>query len=67
MTRYLVAQTPGSGVWRHYLCGWHGDVPIWLPVREEALKLDEQSARQLVDQLDTRYRGVVQHVVEEIA
>jgi hypothetical protein len=49
------------------LCGWHGDVPIWLPVREEALKLDEQSARQLVDQLDTRYRGVVQHVVEEVA
>lgn len=67
MTRYLLAQTAGSGTWRHYLCGWHDDVPIWLPVREEALKLDEQTARQLVDRFDTRYRRVVQHHIEEIA
>jgi hypothetical protein len=67
VTKYLVAQTPGSGTWRHYLCGWHGDVPVWLPAREEALKLDEPTARQLVDRFDTRYRRVVQHLVEEVA
>lgn len=22
--RYVVAQAPKSGVWLHYLCGWHG-------------------------------------------
>jgi len=67
VTIYVVVQSPESGSWRHYLCGWHGDVPVWYPTRDDALKLDEETARQIVDKLDTRYRRVVRHDIEELS
>lgn len=63
MSRYVVAQTPESGAWRHYLCGWYGDVPAWDTSRDRALKLDEQAAHQLVDRFDRR---AVWHYIEEL-
>jgi hypothetical protein len=72
--RYIVAQVPDSGAWRHYLWGWIGDdgwvrdereVPVFYSDRAQALVLDETTARQLAARFDARYRHVVQHVVEE--
>jgi hypothetical protein len=36
--------------------------------REQALKLDDQAARRLVDQFDTRYgrSEMVHHLIEEL-
>lgn len=66
MSRYVVAQTPDSGSWIHYLCGWYGEVPVWERDRERALKVDEASARQLVERFDHRYKRVVRHYIEEL-
>jgi hypothetical protein len=59
-------QSPGSKRWDHYFCGWFGDVPRFSPYRPDALEMDREIAEQLVDQLDTRYRRVVQHSIEEL-
>jgi len=83
--RFIVVQAATSGAWRHYLCAWvksgvhvqdaTGEVaralPVWLAARDQALKLDAQVARQLVDHFDIRYgqtegSRVVQHLVEEL-
>lgn len=65
--RYVVAQSPGSVRWRHYFFGWFGDVPRWSPYRPDALRVDAETAAQLVDQFDTRYRKVVKHLIEEVS
>jgi hypothetical protein len=82
--RFVVVQAAASGAWRHYLHAWvkngvrvqdaTGDpraLPVWLAARDQALKLDAQTAQQLVDHFDTRYRQtegrrVVQHLAEEL-
>ena len=68
--RYVVAQTPRRGAWLHYLSGWHGDVPAWDDRRARALKLDEQTALQLVERFDERYRcpaSGLRNYVEEVS
>lgn len=70
--RYVVVQTPvqtpvSARGWRHYLSGWHGDVPTWSSQRDDALKLDEQVALRFIDVLDARYRRVVCHYIEELS
>lgn len=83
--RFVVAQRLIGGRWRQYLCAWMksgersqdgaGDpraFPLWHVERDQALKLDELTARQLVDQFDARYgqtegARVVQHLVEELS
>ena len=67
MSKFIVTQSPDNGAWRHYFCGWFGNVPHWDYRREAALKLDETAARKLVDVFDVRYRRVVLHQVEEIS
>lgn len=79
--RCIVVQAATSGAWRHYLSAWVRNgtwvqdaandpraLPVWLVERDQALKLDDQAARQLVDQLDTRYgrSEMVHHLVEEL-
>ena len=64
--RFVVVQVPGSSHWRHYFCGWFGEVPRWSPYRPDALIVDGETAAQLVEQFDTRYRKVVQHVIEQL-
>ena len=64
--RYVVTQSPPSGAWTHYFGGWFGGVPHWDSYREAAKKLDEQTARQLVEKFDVRYRGAVLHRIEEL-
>jgi hypothetical protein len=77
--RYVVAQEPPGGAWRHYLSGWvrggtrirtgvydARDVPVFLPSRDQASAFDEQTACQVAARLDDRYRRVVRHVVEEL-
>ncbi len=64
--RHVVAQTPRSGTWVHYFREWYGDVPAWVSRRDLALRLDEETARGLVDRFDARYRcpasGLRHHV-----
>ena len=54
--RYVVAQTPSSGAWLHYLRAWYGDIPVWDSRRDGALTFDEPTALRLVDQFSARYR-----------
>jgi hypothetical protein len=82
---FAVAQQSIGGRWQHYLHAWVKDgvhvqegagdpraVPIWGVERDKALKLDEPTAHQLVDQFDKRYgqtkedRRVVKHLIEEL-
>jgi hypothetical protein len=86
--RFIVAQRPpGCRGWCHYLHAWvrngeivkewthgydPGYLPIWCVERDKAMKLDEQTARLLVDRIDLRYgqtagRRVVEHLVEELS
>lgn len=73
MSQYLVTQTPVSGSWLHYLCGWHGrhnDIPVFLSDRSKALKLSAHEASDCVKRLDARYRSPasgLRHAVEELS
>jgi hypothetical protein len=77
--RYVVAQRPKGGVWIHYLCAWvrsgawvrdfaadAREIPVFLAARDQALVFDEETALQLVERLDERYRRVVRHHAEEV-
>lgn len=74
--KFVIAQSPKSGGWRHYFCGWVGagtwiregihEIPVFLPARDQAVVLDEITAHRLVDRFDARYRKTVRHIIEEL-
>lgn len=64
---YTVVQTPErTSAWKHYFCGFFGAIPRWIADPAEALRVDEQTARDLVKRFDDRYRRVVTHLIEDV-